>query len=104
MHLTANAFTVTTALVVAFALFVVYIRWRNWLDSNVPLVFYVGLIAYERSVGGVVPMWLILVAFAFALTIRFEFMNLFFTRIVKVLELCAIGAIIYLCVAEIAAA
>ena len=94
----SDALSVTTALIVAFAVFVIYTRLKNWLDSNVPIFFYVILIAYMKSIDGSVPLWLMLTAFALALVLRFEFMNVTFARIVKGLELCALGGIIYLCV------
>ncbi|HWY48113.1 MAG TPA: hypothetical protein VNX70_12060 [Bryobacteraceae bacterium] len=98
MGLKSDALTVTTALIVAFALFVIYTRLKNWLDSNVPIFFYVILIAFMKSVDGTVPLWLMLAAFALGLVLRFEFMNVTFARVVKVFELCALGAIIYFCV------
>src|SRR6202035_2128843 len=98
MELKSDAITVTTALMVAFALFVVYTRLKNWLDSNVPIFFYVILIAFMKSVDGEVPLWLMLTAFALGLVLRFEFMNVTFARVVKVFELCALGTIIYFCV------
>jgi hypothetical protein len=98
-----DALTVTTALIVAFALFVIYTRFKNWLDSNVPIFFYVILIAYMESVDGTVPLWLMLTAFALGLVLRFEFMNVTFARVVKVFELCALGAIIYFSVQMILA-
>jgi hypothetical protein len=101
--MTTDALNVTTALIVAFALFVIYTRLKNWLDSNVPIFFYVILIAYMKAVEGTVPLWLMLAAFALALVLRFEFMNVTFARIVKIIELCALGAIIYFCVQMILA-
>ena len=101
--MTTDALNVTTALIVAFALFVIYTRLKNWLDSNVPIFFYVILIAYMKAVEGTVPLWLMLTAFALALVLRFEFMNVTFARIVKIVELCALGAIIYFCVEMILA-
>jgi hypothetical protein len=98
MGFKSDALTVTTALIVAFALFVIYTRFKNWLDSNVPIFFYVILIAFMKSVDGDVPLWLMLTAFALGLVLRFEFMNVTFARVVKVFELCALGAIIYFCV------
>jgi len=98
MGLKSDALSVTTALIVAFALFVIYTRLKNWLDSNVPIFFYVILIAFMKSVDGTVPLWLMLAAFALGLVLRFEFMNVTFARVVKVFELCALGAIIYFCV------
>src|SRR5579862_1706807 len=99
----SDAITVTTALIVAFALFVIYTRFKNWLDSNVPIFFYVILIAFMKSVEGDVPLWLMLTGFALALVLRFEFMNVTFARVVKVFELCALGAIIYFCMQMILA-
>jgi hypothetical protein len=101
--MTTDTLSVTTALIVAFALFVIYTRLKNWLDSNVPIFFYVILIAYMKAVEGTVPLWLMLTAFALALVLRFEFMNVTFARIVKIVELCALGAIIYFCVQMILA-
>jgi hypothetical protein len=94
----SDAINVTTALIIAFALFVIYTRLKNWLDSNVPIFFYVILIAYMKSIEGGVPLWLMLTAFALALVLRFEFMNVTFARIVKAFEICALGMIIYLSV------
>ena len=98
MGFKSDAITVTTALIVAFAFFVIYTRFKNWLDSNVPIFFYVILIAFMKSVDGDVPLWLMLTAFALGLVLRFEFMNITFARVVKIFEFCALGAIIYLCV------
>jgi hypothetical protein len=96
MGFKSDALTVTTALIVAFALFVIYTRLKNWLDSNVPIIFYVTLVAFMKSVEGDVPLWLMFTAFALGLMLRFEFMNLAFTRAVKVLEMCALAGIIFL--------
>ena len=98
MDFKSDPITVTTALIIAFALFVIYTRLKNWLDSNVPIFFYVILIAFMKSVDGSVPLWLMLTGFALALVLRFEFMNLNVARVVKVLELCVLGAIIYFCI------
>lgn len=92
----ANTFSVTTVLVMACAAFVAYIRMKNWLDSNVPIFFYVGLLAYARYFGdNKIPMWLILTGFGLTLLLRFEFMSLFFVRVTKVFEYVALAAIIY---------
>jgi len=96
MGFQATPYTVTTALLVAFALFVIYIRIKNWLDSNVPLFFYVLMIAYMRAVDGKVPLWLIFAGFGMTLMLRFEFMNPFLTKTVKFLEICALAGMIYL--------
>jgi|SRR5215472_5198425 hypothetical protein len=96
MGFKSDATTVTAALIIAFALFVIYTRFKNWLDSNVPIIFYVVLLAFMKSVDGDVPLWLMLAGFAMALLLRFEFMNPTFIKVVKGLELCALAGIIYL--------
>ncbi len=93
-----NAFTVTTGLLVAFALFVIFTRFKNWLDSNVPIIFYISLAVYSRSLGAddsKVPLWLMLGGVICALMLRFEFMNAFFTKAVKFVEICALAGIAY---------
>jgi hypothetical protein len=97
MGFNSDAINVTTALIVAFGLFVIYTRFKNWLDSNVPIFFYVILIAFVESFGVEVPLWLMLTSFALGLVLRFEFMNVPFARVVKIFELCALGGIIYFC-------
>jgi len=96
MHFSANSYAVTTGLVAAFGLFVVYMRLRNWLDSNVPIIFYIICMGYMLAVDGAVPVWLILASFALCLLLRFEFMNAAFTRVVKFLELGTLVGIIVL--------
>ena len=96
MGFRATPYTVTTALMVAFALLVIYVRMKNWLDSNVPLYFYVILIVYMRAVDGTVPVWLIVAGFGLTMLLRFEFLNPFFTKSVKFLEICALSGMIYL--------
>jgi|SRR5581483_1882679 len=89
---------VTTGLLVAFALFVVYIRMKNWMHSNIPIYFYILFLIYMRSIDDGVPFWLICTAFALGLMLRFEFMGSGFMKFVKTLEMCALGGIIYLSV------
>ncbi len=95
MHL-SGASEVTLGLLVLLGLFVAYTRFKNWLDSNIPIIFYIALIAYMQSTEGSVPFWLIATGLALALILRFEFMNNGFTRVVKFLELGALGVMLYL--------
>ena len=88
---------ISLGLLVLFGLFVAYTRMKNWLHSNVPIFFYILLIAYMRDDGSV-PLWLIFTGFALALILRFEFMNNGFTRVVKFLELSALAVVLYLSV------
>jgi hypothetical protein len=73
-----------------------YTQLKNWFDSNLPIIFYVVLFGFMRSVDGIVPFWLQCAGFGLALMLRFEFMNIWFTRVVKFLELGTLGTILYL--------
>ena len=84
-------------MLIAFGVFVMYTQWKNWFDSNLPIIFYVGFFSFMQSVdAGVVPFWLIIAGFGMTLILRFEFMNTGFTRLVKFLELGALGTMLYL--------
>jgi len=96
MNFTANTYTVTTGLLVAFAFFVIYVRLKNWIASNIPIFFYIILILYMRSFEDGVPFWLICTGFGLTLLLRFEFMSEKFIGVVKVLEIATLGGIIYL--------
>jgi hypothetical protein len=93
-----NAANVTTVLIAAFGLFVIYTRLKNWLESNIPILFYVALILYMKAVDGSVPLWLSLAGLSCALILRFEFINEFFMRTVKFIEIALVSVISYLCV------
>ncbi|HLK21514.1 MAG TPA: hypothetical protein VKT81_21345 [Bryobacteraceae bacterium] len=94
----SNAASVTTILMAMMGLYVIFTRVKNWLESNVPLYFYIFLIIYMRAIDGDVPLWLSLAGLGCALILRFEFMNEIFIKIVKFAEFGVIIAISYLCV------
>jgi hypothetical protein len=97
MHV-SGASQITLGLLILFGLFVIYTRFKNWLQSNIPIFFYILLIVYMQSTEGSVPFWLISIGFALALILRFEFMNNGFTRFVKFLEFSALAVMLYLSV------
>ncbi len=99
--MSSDASTVTTGLLVAFAILVIFIRTKNWLDSNVPLFYYAIMIAYTRAVDSRVPILLILVGLGLSLLLRFEFMNAVMIRLIRYLEIAALGGIVYLCMQTI---
>ena len=92
----SNASSVTAVLIIAFGVFVMYTQWKNWFDSNLPIIFYVAFFGFMQSVDGVVPFWLICTGFGLAMILRFEFMNTGLTRVVKFLEMGALAAILYM--------
>jgi len=94
----SNAASVTTILMAGMALYVMYTRLKNWLESNVPIMYYIFLIIYMKAIDGTVPLWLSLAGMGCALILRFEFMNEIFTRVLKFIEFAVLSVIIYLCV------
>jgi hypothetical protein len=92
----SNTSSVTAVLLIAFGAFVMYTQWKNWFDNNFTVIFYVVFFAFMKSIDGVVPNWLMLAGFGLALVLRFEFMNNWFTKVVKYLELGALGTMLYL--------
>ena len=93
----SNAYSVTAVLIIAFGVLVMYTQWKNSFDSNLSLIFYVVFFMFMKGAdASVVPDWLTLAGFALAMILRFEFMNTGLTRVVKYLELGALGAMLYL--------
>lgn len=97
----STPYTVTTTLLTFFAAFVIFIRLKGWIDSNIPLFFYIATITYMRAIEGAVPVWLICAGFGLTLLLRFEFMNTHFITAVKFLEIGVLGLLIYLCLTMI---
>ena len=94
-----SSFNVTTALLVVGALFVVYMRLRNWFDSNIPLLYYGLMIIYTNALDGLLSPWVVYFGITLALLLRFEFMNLQCTRAVKSVELVVLTVIVWDCTA-----
>jgi hypothetical protein len=92
----SNAASVTAVLIIAFGVFVMYTQWKNLFDNNFSVIFYVVFFMFMKGVDGVVPTWLMIAGFGLAMILRFEFMNTGFTRVIKYLELGALGAMLYL--------
>jgi len=92
----SNASSVTAVLIIAFGVFVMYTQWKNWFDNNFSVIFYVVFFTFMKSIDGVVPTWLMISGFGLAMVLRFEFMNNGFTKVIKYLELGALGTMLYL--------
>ena len=97
MHI-SGASEITLGLLILFGLFVAYTRLKNWLDSNVPIIFYIVFIVYMGANDGSVPFWLTCAGCGLALMLRFEFMNSTFTSGIKFLELGTLSVMLYLSV------
>jgi len=92
-----TTYNFTTGLLMIFALLVVFTRMKNWMESNVPIMFYVVMIWWVHSYADRIPAIPVYIGLGLALLLRFEFMAKNFTRMIKFSEFCAICAILYEC-------
>ena len=79
--------SVPTLLLVAFTVFVIYLHFKDRFDSNIPIIYYIFLVAWWVSGGEINPSYALYVALGCALLLRFEFMNRAMARIFKYAEL-----------------
>jgi mannose/fructose/N-acetylgalactosamine-specific phosphotransferase system component IID len=101
VDLDANSDNITTLLVAALAVVAMVFLLRKKYDSNLPLMFYfIALIFTNMSDRSVNP-YLMVVGLAFALLLRFEFMNPVFTKLVAGLATAAMGIIVYVFLVEV---
>jgi hypothetical protein len=95
MQVNSSPDGITAIIVLACACFVIFIRTRNWLDSNFPIVFYLGLVGYAATLEDRFPPYLVYGGLALGGLLRFEFMSPNFTRVIKFCEFGVLGAIVY---------
>ena len=101
MDFNANSQNITALLVVSLAVVAMYLLMRKKYDSNLPLLFYfIALIFTNMSDMSVNP-YLMVVGLAFALLLRFEFMNPVFTKLVAGLATASMGVIVYVFLVEV---
>ena len=92
---------ITTLLVVALAVIGVVLLIRKRYDSNVPLLFYfVAVIFTNLSDRGINP-YLLYSGLAFALLLRFEFMNLGFSKLIAFFAASSLCLIILAFLAQV---
>ncbi len=96
MHFHATTFSITTGLLVMFACLVIYTRLKGWLDSNIPILFYLAMIVYTNALEGQMFLWVYL-GCAFALLLRFEFMSGSLSTFLKAAELGVLSCLVYKC-------
>jgi len=96
MHFRANNFTVTVLLLIAFTCAMIVVRQKRGLYNNWPVLYWGLVIAFtvirpEETFEFII----ILVGLAAGLLLRFEFMNDFFVKVIRVLELGVFIYVIY---------
>jgi hypothetical protein len=94
-------FNVSTALLIAFACWVIYLRLKGNSDTNIPLVYYGIIVYYVVMYDTPLSPIIVYVALLLGLLLRFEFMSVKFMKAISLLECCALGTIIYFNLATI---
>ena len=101
MDFDANSENITELLVAALAIVSMVLLMKKKYDSNLPLLFYfVALIFTNMSDRSVNP-YLMVAGLAFALLLRFEFLNPGFTKVMAGLTTISMGVIVYVFLVEV---
>ena len=91
----------TELLVAALAMVAVFMLVRKKYDSNLPLIFYFVAVVFTNLSDREMNPYLLYGGLAFALLLRFEFMNQGFARIVAFFATCSMGLTIWVMLNEV---
>jgi hypothetical protein len=101
MDFQGTPLNMTTLIVVSLAIFAVVMVLRKRYDSNLPLLFYfVAVVFTNASDRGLNP-FLLYGGLAFALLLRFEFLNNGFSKLIAFVATGSMCLIIYVFLAEV---
>ena len=96
MSFRATNFSVTVLLLIGLTIFMAGVRNKKPLDNNWPLIYWIlaflfTLVREEETYN----LNIILLGLGAGFLLRFEFMNVFFVRLVKTVEIGVWGYVIY---------
>ncbi len=101
MEFNATSENITTLLVASLAVLAMVFLMRKKYDSNLPLFFYFIALIFTNMTDKTVNPYLMLVGLAFALLLRFEFMNAGFSKVVAFFAMSSMGLIVYVFLVEV---
>ena len=101
MDLNANSENITALLVASLAVLAMTFLMRKKYDSNLPLFFYFIALIFTNMSDKEVNPYLMFIGLAFALLLRFEFMNAGFMKLVAYLATASMGLIVYVFLVEV---
>ena len=101
MQFDATPLNMTEVLMLALGVWVMMVLWKRKVNSNLPMIFYLFLISFTSSTDRSVNTYLLVAGIAFALLLRFEFMNGFFTKAAVFMELISLVLIMWTCLGHI---
>jgi hypothetical protein len=101
VDLNATSENITALLVATLALVAMYFLIRKKYDSNLPLFFYFIAMVFTNMSDKEVNPYLMFIGLAFALLLRFEFMNSSFSKVVAFFATASMGLIVYVFLVEV---
>jgi hypothetical protein len=101
MDFQGTPLNMTELLVTALAFVATFMLVRKKYDSNLPLMFYFVALVFTNLTDRELHPILLYGGLAFALLLRFEFMNQGFARIVGFFATCTLGVTIYVMLHEV---
>jgi hypothetical protein len=101
MDFDSTPMNMTTLLVAALAVFAVIMLLRKRYDSNLPLFFYLIAVLFSNLTDRELNPFLLYGGLAFALLLRFEFLNQGFSKIVAFFATSSMCLIIYVLMSEV---
>ncbi|PYT14468.1 MAG: hypothetical protein DMG59_17150 [Acidobacteria bacterium] len=101
MDFQATPSNMTTLLVVALAAVAVVFVLRKRYDSNLPLLFYFAAVVLTNMTDREIHPILLYSGLAFALMLRFEFMNKGFSKVISFFATTSLCLIIWVFLAEV---
>jgi hypothetical protein len=101
VELNATSENITALLVAALAVVAMAFLIRKKYDSNLPLFFYFIALVFTNMSDKEVNPYLMFIGLAFALLLRFEFMNTGFMKVVAFLATASMGLIVYVFLVEV---
>jgi hypothetical protein len=87
----ANAGSILKTALLAGTVFVAMSRFRGKLDSNVPLFYYLALVAYGSANPNRINPYVLYVSVVAGLLLRFEFMNEKVMWVVRIFEVTCLA-------------
>lgn len=101
MELNATSENITTLLVVSLAVLAMVFLIRKKYDSNLPLLFYFIALIFTNMSDKEVNPYLMFIGLAFALLLRFEFLNAGFLKLFAFLATASMALIVYVFLVEV---
>jgi hypothetical protein len=101
VDLNATSENITALLVASLAVLAMIFLMKKKYDSNLPLFFYFIAVVFTNLSDKSVNPYLMFIGLAFALLLRFEFMNQGFAKVVAFLATASMGLIVYVFLVEV---